>query len=185
MDCHGMLPWPSLLPRICSNSCPLSHPTIWSSIIPFSAFPQSFLISGSFPVSQLFTSGGQSIRASASVLPVNIQDWFPLGWTGLISLLSKGLSRVFSNTSFKASILRNSAFFMVQLSHLYMSTGKTTALTRWTFVSKVLSLLSNMLSRFVVAFLPRNSKIPKLRYNWHTLVSHVQHNDSLLIYIAE
>ena len=99
---HARLPCPSPTPRACSNSCPLSqwcHPTISSSVIPFSSCLQSFPISGSFPVSQFFASGGQSIRvsASASVLPMNIQDWFPLGWTGWISLQSKGLSRVFSN----------------------------------------------------------------------------------------
>ena len=86
------------------NSCPLSrwcHPTISSSVIPFSSCPQSFPASGSFQMSQLFTSGGQSIGASAlaSVLPMNIQDWFPLGWTSWNSLQSKGLSRVFSNTT--------------------------------------------------------------------------------------
>ena len=90
--------------ELCSNSCPLSwwcHPTILSSVIPFSSCLQSFPASGSFPMSQFFTSGGQSIgvSASASVLPMNIQDWFPLGLTGLVSLQSKGLSRVFSNTT--------------------------------------------------------------------------------------
>ena len=98
---HTRLPCPSLSPRVFSNSCPLSqwcHPTISSSIAPFSFFPQSFPASESFPMSQLFASGDQSIgiSASTSVLPMNIQDWFPLGWTGLISLKSKGLSRVFS-----------------------------------------------------------------------------------------
>ena len=88
----------------CSNSCPLSwwcYSTISSSIVPFSSCLWPFPASGSFPRSQFFASGGQSIgvSASASVLPMNIQDWFPLGWTGLISLLSKGLSRVFSNTT--------------------------------------------------------------------------------------
>ena len=86
--------------RVCSNSCPLSwwcHPTISSSVVPFSSCPQSFPTSGSFPMSRFFASGGQSIGASASVLPMNIQDWFPLGLPGFISLLSKGLSRVFSN----------------------------------------------------------------------------------------
>ena len=88
---HTRLPCPSLSPRVCSNSCPLSqwcHPFISSSVIPFSSCPQSFPASGSFPMSQFFTSGVQRIRAlaSASILPVNIQDWFPLGWTGLISL---------------------------------------------------------------------------------------------------
>ena len=102
---HTRLPCPSPIPGACSNSCPSSwwcHPTISSSVIPFSSCLQSFLTSGSFPMSQLFTSGGQSIGASASgsVLPMNIQDWFPLGLTSLISLQSKGLSRVFSNTTF-------------------------------------------------------------------------------------
>ena len=109
-------------------------------------------------MSQFFASGGQSIgaSASASVPPMNIQDWFPLGWTGWISLQSKGLSRVFQHHSSNASILRCSAFFIVQLSHPYMTTGKTMALTRWTFVGKVMSLLFNMLSRLVIAFLPRS-----------------------------
>ena len=106
--CHGLqhprLPCPSPAPRICSNSCPLSQwcqPTISSSVFPFSSHRQSFPTSGSFPMSQFFTEGGQSIgtSASASFLPMNIQDWFPLGWTGWISLQSKGLSRVFSNTT--------------------------------------------------------------------------------------
>ena len=107
--------------------------------LPFSSCLQSFPASGSFQMSQFFTSSGQSIGASAStsVLPVNIQYWFPVGLTGLISLQSKGLSRVFSNTTVtKASILRHSAFFIVQLAHPYMTTGKTITLTRWTFVSK-------------------------------------------------
>ena len=147
---HTRLPCPSPSPRAGSNSCPLSrwcHPTILSSVIPFSSCTQSFPASRSFPVSQFFVSGGKRIGVSASalVLPVNIQDWFPLGLIGLISLLSKGLSRVFSSTNSpaptsKASILWCSAFFMVQLSHLYMTTGKTTALTMWNFVSKVVSL---------------------------------------------
>ena len=116
---HSRLPCPSPTPRACSNSCPLSqwcHPNISSAVVPFSSCLQSFPASRSFPLSQFFTSGGQSIRASASasVLPMNIQDWFPLGLTGLI-LQSKGLSRVFSNTSSKASILWCSAFFIVQL----------------------------------------------------------------------
>ena len=108
---------------------------------------------GSFPMSQLFAWGGQSIgvSASASVLPMNIQDWSPLGWTGWISLQSKGLSRVFSNTTVqKHLVLWHSAFFTIQLSHLYMTTGKTIALTRWTSVGKVMSLLLSMLSRLVI-----------------------------------
>ena len=94
--------YPSLSPRVCSNSCPLSrwcHPIISSSVVPFSSILQSFLASGYFPVSWLFTSDGQSTGASASVLPMNIQGWFPLGLIGLISLLSKGLSRIFSSTT--------------------------------------------------------------------------------------
>ena len=110
------LPCPSLSPRVCSNLWPLSwwcHPTISSSVVPYSSCLQSFPASGSFPMSQLFTSGGQNIgaTASASVLPMNIQDWFPLGWTGLISLQSKGLSRVFSNTT-----VQKHQFFGAQLS---------------------------------------------------------------------
>ena len=101
---HTSLTSPSPTPRACSNSCPLSqwcHPTISSSFAPFSSCLQSFPATGSFPMSQFFTLGGQSIgaSASASVLPMNIQDWFPLGLTGWISLQSKGLSRVFSNTT--------------------------------------------------------------------------------------
>ena len=101
---HTRLPCPSPSPGACSNSCPSSwwcHPTISSSVVPFSYCLQSFPASGSFPRSQFFSSGGQSIGvlASESILPMNIQDWFPLGLTGLISLESKGLSRVFSNTT--------------------------------------------------------------------------------------
>ena len=119
---------------------------------------QSFPESGSFQMSQFLASGGQRIgvSASTSVLPMNTQDWTPLGWTGWISLQPKGLSRVFFNASSKASVLQRSAFFIVQLSHPYTTTGKTIALTRWTFVDKVISLLFNMLSRLVITFLPRS-----------------------------
>ena len=99
---HTKLPCPSPTPGVYSNSCPLSwwcHPTISSSVIPFSSCPQSLPASEAFPMSQFFASGGQSIVVSASALPMNIQDWFPLEWTGWISLQSKGLSRVFSNTT--------------------------------------------------------------------------------------
>ena len=104
---HVRLLCPSSTPRACSNSCPLSqwcHPTISSSVTPFSSCLKSFPASGSFPMSKFFTSVDQSIgvSASTSVLPMNIQDWFPLGWTGWISLLPKGLSRVFPNTQFKS-----------------------------------------------------------------------------------
>ena len=99
---HTRLPYSSQSPRVCSNSCPLSqwcHPIISSSITPFPSCPQSFPASGSFPKSGLFASGGQNVGAAASVLPMNIQGWFTLALTGLISLQSKGLSRVFSNTT--------------------------------------------------------------------------------------
>ena len=110
-------------------------------------------------MSQFFTSGGQSIEVStsASVLPVNIQDSFPLGWTGWISLQSRRLSKsLLQHNNSKASILQCSAFFIVQLSHPYMSTGETIALSRWTFVGKVMFLLFNMLSRLVITFLPKS-----------------------------
>ena len=159
---HAKAPCPSPTPGVYSNSCPLSwwcHPTISSSVVPFSSCLQSFPASGSFQMSQFFATGGQSIGVSASVLilPMNIQDWSPLGWIGWISLQSKGtLKSLLQHHSSKASILRHSAFFTVQLSHPYMTTGKTKALTRWTFVGKVMSLLLNMLSRLVTTFLPRS-----------------------------
>ena len=111
---HSRLPCPSPATGVCSNLCPLSrwcHPTISPSVVPFSSCLQSFPASGFFPRSQLFTSGGQSIRVSASVLSINIQGWFPLGLIGLISLQSKGLSRVFSNTT-----VQKHQFFGTQLS---------------------------------------------------------------------
>ena len=112
-------------------------------------------------MSQLFASGGQcfGVSASTSVLPMNTQDWSPLGWTGWISLQSKGLSSLLQHHSSKASILWCSAFFTIQLLHPYMITGKTTALTRWTFVGKVMSLLLNMLSKLVITFLPRSKRL--------------------------
>ena len=107
---HTRHPCPSPTPGVCSNSCPLSqwcHPTLSSSVVPFSSCPQSLPASGSFPVGQLFTWGGQSIGVSAlaSVLPKNTQDWSPLEWTGWISLQPKGLSRVFSNTTINSLAL--------------------------------------------------------------------------------
>ena len=158
---HARPPCLSPTPGVYSNSCPLSrwcHPTISSSVILFSSYLQSFPASGFFQMSQFFTSGGQSIgvSASASVLPMNIQDWFPLGWTGWIALKSMGLARVFSNTT-----IQKHQFFGAQpslrstLTSIH-TTGKTIALTRWTFVGKVMSLLFNMLSRLVITFLPRS-----------------------------
>ena len=153
---HAKLPCPTLSPGLCSNSCPLSQScylTISSSAILFSSRLQSFPASGSFPVSLLFTSGGQSIGASAPafVLPMNIQSGFPLGLTGLISLLSKVLKSFLQHHNSKPSILGCSAFFMVQLSHPYWKNHS--------FVGKVISLLFNTLSRFVIAFLPRSKHL--------------------------
>ena len=158
-------PCPSPTPGACSNSCPSSrwcHPTMSSSVVPFSSCPQSFPASGSFQMSQFFTSGGQSmgVPALASVCPVNIQDWFPLGLTNLISLLSEELSKVFSNTT-----VQKHQFFGAQLSlwsssHIHIRPlEKTIALTRWTFVGKVMSLLFNMPTRLFIAFLPRSKHL--------------------------
>ena len=138
------------------------HPAISSSAVPFSPCLQSFPASGSFQMSQCFTSGGQStgVSASASVLLTNAQDWFPLAWTGLISFAVQGtLKSLLQHHSSKPSILWRSDFFIVQLSHPYMTTEKTIALTRQTFVGKVMSLLFNMLARLVIAFLPRSKRL--------------------------
>ena len=151
---HSRLPCPSPSPGVCSDSCPLSrwcHPTILSFVITFSSCLQSFPVLGSFLVRRLITSGGQSTgdSASVSVLPMSIQGWFPLGLTGLISLLSRGLSRVFSNTTIQRRRFFGTQPSLTSNSNIcYVTTGKTIALTIWTFVSKVMSLLFNMLSRF-------------------------------------
>ena len=128
---------------------------ISSSVTPFSSCLQS---SRSFPIIQLFASGGQNIgdSVSASVFPMNIQGCFPLGLTSLISLLSKRLSRVFSSTTIWKHQICCSTFFVVQLSYPYMADGKTTALTVWTFDGKVIFLLFNTLSRFIITFLPKS-----------------------------
>ena len=182
MDCSAPgLPILHHLPEL-AQTCPLSwwcHPTISSSVIPFSSCLQSFPASGSFLMSQLFASGGQSIGASAlaSVLPTNIQGWFPLAftkWSARFDLLAvQGtLKSLLQHHSSKASILWHSAFFRVQLSHPYTTTGKTIALTRWIFVGKVMSLLFNMLSRFVIAFLPRSK---------HLLISWLQSPSAVIL----
>ena len=146
---HARPPCPSPTPGVHPIPCALSqwcNPTISSSVIPFSSYLQSFPASESFQMSQFFKSGGQSTGVSAtSFLPKKSQGGSPSEWTGWISLQSKELS------SSKASILWHLAFFKVQLSHPYMTTGKTTALTIWTFIGKV-NLLFNMLSRFVIVF---------------------------------
>ena len=154
---HARLPGPSLSPGVCSNSCPLSrwcHPTISFSVTPFSSCPQSIPASGSFLMSWLFASSGFSIKLQLQHHPSNeYSELIFFRKSGLISLLSKGLSRVFSRTTVqKLSILQCSSFFMVQLSHPYMTTVKTIALTGWTFVGKVMSLIFNMLSKLVIAF---------------------------------
>ena len=135
---HARLPCLTPTPGAYSNSCPLSqwcHPTISSSVIPFSCL-QSFPASGSFPMSQLFASGGQSIgvSASTSVLPMNTQ-FFRMDWLDLLAVQGT-LKSLLQHHSSKVSILRCSAFFSIQLSHLYMTTGKTIALTRQTLLAK-------------------------------------------------
>ena len=158
---HARLPCPSPTSGVCSNSCPSSrwcHPTLSSSVVPFSSCPQSFPASGSLLMSQFFTSGGQriGISASASVLPMNIPDWSPLRLTGLISLQSKGLSRVFNTTT-----VQKHQFFRVQPSlwsnsHLHIWLLESHTFDYMDFVGKVISLLFNMLSSLVITFLPRN-----------------------------
>ena len=142
--------------NLVSDAIQPSHP-----VFPFSSCPQSFPASGSFPVSRLFASGSQSFGSSASVsvLPMNIQGCFPLGLTGLTFLLSKILKSLLQHHSSNASIPQCSTFFMVQLSHPYVIVGETIPLTRRTFFSKVMSLLFNLLSTFVIAFLPRNKHL--------------------------
>ena len=177
---HARPPCPSPTPGVHSDSRPSSwwcHPAISSPAVPFSSCPQSLPVSGSFPVSQLFTWGGQSTRVSAlaSALPMNTQGWSPSEWTGWIFLQSKGLSRVFSNTA-----VQKHQFFCAQLSsqsnsHIHTcgkTTGKTIALTRWTFVDKVMSLLLNMLSRLVITFLPRRK---------HLLISWLQSPSAVIL----
>ena len=130
-----------------------NHLIFWLSLLPFpSIFPKIRAFSN-----ELFTSGGQNIGASVtvSVLPMDTQGWFPLGLTGLISLLSKGLSSLLQHHNSKASILQLLAFSMVRLSQLYMITGKIITLTIRTLVGKVISLLFNMLSRCIITSLPR------------------------------
>ena len=163
---HGLqragLPFPS--PTPCSNSCPLSqwcHPSTSFSVIPFSCL-QSFPASGFFPMNWFSTSGGKSIVASAStfVLPMNIQDWFSFGidWLDLLAV-QVILRSLLQDHSSKESVLWCSPFFMIQISHPYMTLGKIIVLTVWTFISKVISLFFNTLSRFVIAFLSRSKHL--------------------------
>ena len=155
---HHQLPEPTQTRVHCvADAIQPSHPLSPPSSLALNVSQHQ---AGFSPMSRLFTSGGQSIgvSASTSIFPKYTQDWSPLReWTGWISLKFKGLWRVFSNNhSSKASILRCSAFFMVQLSYPYMTTGKTLALTTWSFIGRVMSLFFKMLSRSVIAFLPRS-----------------------------
>ena len=171
---HKRLPWPSPSPRACSNSCALSrwcHPIISSSVIPFSCL-QSFPSSESFPASWLFTSGGQSVGAStsASVLPMNIQDRFPLGLTGLTSLQSKRLSSPTSQFKSINSLVFSFIFGPALTSiHDYW---KNHSFDYMDFVSKVTSLLFNILSRFVIVFLARSK---------HLLISWLQSATAVIL----
>ena len=156
---HTRFLCPPLPPGVCSDSCALSqwgYLTISSSAIPFFSCPRSFPTSGSFSMSQLFALGGQSIGASvsASVLPMNIQGWFPLGLTGLISLLSRGLLRVFSSTA-----IWKHQFFSAQPS-LWSSSHKYWNIFDYMDLCwQLMSLLFHMLSRFVITFLPRSKSL--------------------------
>ena len=175
---HTSLHCPSPTPRVYLNSWPSSqwcHPAISSSVIPFSSCLQSFPASGSFLMSQLFSSGGQRIGASASASsPSNKYSGlisFRMDWLDLLAVQGILKSHLQHHSS-KASILLHSAFFIVQLSHRYMTTGKAIALTRWTFVGKVMSLLLNMLSRLVITFLPRSK---------HLLISWLQSPSAVIL----
>ena len=161
---HARPPCPSPTPGVHPNPCPSCrwcHTIISSSVVPFSSCSQSFPASGSFQMSQLFTSGCQNIgvSASTSVLPMNTQDWSPLGWTGWFSAVQGTLKCLLQHHSSKASILQHSIFFIVQLSYPYMTTGKTMALTRRTFTDKIMSPLFNMLSTLAITFLPRSKHL--------------------------
>ena len=178
MDCStsGSLIDNPLSHRIDTNSCPLS----WWYCLTISAYAayffclQSFPVLGSFPMSQLFASGGQSpgASASASVLPMNIQGWFPLGLTALISWGIRDSQESSPASQFKSTILQHSAFFIVQLSHQYMTTENIIPLTVWTFVSKGASLLFNKLSRFAITLLSRSK---------HLLISWMQSSSVVIL----
>ena len=161
---HSRPPYLQPTPGVHSDSCPSSqwcHPAISSSVIPFSSCPQSIPASESFPMSQLFAWGGQSTGVSASsIIPSKEHPGliFRMDWLDLLAVQGT-LKSLLQHHSSKASILRCSAFFTVQLSHPYVTTGKTIALTRWTFVDKVMSLLFNMLSRLFITFLPRSKRL--------------------------
>ena len=183
LSSHGLqqarLHCPSPTCVACSNSCPLSwwgHPTISSSVIPFSSCLQSFPSSGSFPTSQFFASGDQIIGAlvSASVLPMNIQDWFPLGWTGWTPCSPRDSQESSPTPQFKNinSLVLSFLYGPTLISiHDYWK-NHTIALTRQTFVGKVMSLLFNMLSRLIIAFLSRSK---------HLLISWLQSPSAVIL----
>ena len=158
-------PCPSPPTEVCPSSCPLHqwcHPAMSSCDALFSSCPQSFPASGTFSMSWLLTSDDQNTGASTSVLPMNVQDWFPLRLTGLIFLLSKGLSGAFSSTTVWRHQFFGALPSLWSSSHSHMITGKTTALTIQTFVGKEMSLLFNTLSRFVITFLIRSYHLLKI-----------------------
>ena len=162
--CSWWPPCPSPTPGVYSNSCPLSwlcHPTILSSVVPFSTCPQSFPASGSFQMNQFFRSGGQFWSFSFSISPSSEYSGlisFRVDWLDLLAVQGN-LNSLLQHHSSKAWIFQSSAFFIVQLLHPYMSTGKTIALTRRIFVGKVMSLLCHILSRLVIAFLSRSKRL--------------------------
>ena len=164
---HVRPPCPSPIPGLHSSLCPLSlwcHPTISSSVVPFSSHLQSFLASGSLQMRQLFASGGHW-SFSFSISPSNEYSRlisFRMDWLGLLAVQGT-LKSLLQHHSSKASILPHSAFFIVQLSHPYTATGKTIALTRWAFVGKIMFMLFNILSRLAITFLPR-SKLPLISW---------------------
>ena len=173
---HHLLEFGQTYVHLVSEAIQPFHLLLSPSPPTFSLSPHKDLIHwvGSFPLSRLFAPGSQSIgaSASASALPMSIQCWFILELTSLIFLNSKGLSRVFSSTSLKASFLQHSAYFIVQFSHPSVTTEKTIALTIWTFIGNVMSLLFNTLPKFVIAFLPRSK---------HLLISWLQSPSAVIL----
>ena len=173
---HARPPCSTPTPGVHSDSRPLSQwcqPAISSSVVPLSSCPQSLPASESFPMSQLFACGGQNLSFSFSIIPSKEIPGliaFRMDWLDLLAVQGT-LKSLLQHHSSKASILQRSAFFTVQLSHPYM-TGKTIALTRWTFVGKVMSLLLNMLSRLVITFLPRSK---------HLLISWLQSPSAVIL----
>ena len=174
---HARPPRPSPTPGVHSNSCPSSwwcHPAISSSVVPFTSCPQSFPASESFPMSQLFAWGPKYWSFNFSISPSKEHPGpvsFRTDWLDLLAVQGT-LKSLLQHHSSKESILQHSAFFTVQLSHPYVTTGKTIALTRWTFVGRVMSLLLNMLSRLVITFLPRSK---------HLLISCLQSPSAVIL----